>query len=90
MGASAESLLTVQQRCMHMRKHGDVVYLPKGIASAEIKKAFAYPGKVKTWECLLLAGPYGKYLMEGCFHVEVQDPLSLHVMRAGGTMLISL
>lgn len=29
-------------------------------------------GKMKTAEKLLLCGPYGKYLLEGCFHPSVQ------------------
>ena len=49
-----------------------MVCLPRGIPSVEFEKAFGYPGKVITSEYLLLAGPYGKYLLEDCFHPEVQ------------------
>ena len=55
-----------------MRLYDAVVCLPRGIASVEFEKAFGYPGKVITSEYLLLAGPYGKYLLEDCFHPEVQ------------------
>ena len=55
-----------------MRLYDEVVCLPRGIASVEFEKAFGYPGKVITSEYLLLAGPYGKYLLEDCFHPEVQ------------------
>jgi len=55
-----------------MRIYDEVVCLPRGIASIEFEKAFGYPGKVITSEYLLLAGPYGKYLLEGCFHPTVQ------------------
>ncbi|DBA98245.1 TPA: hypothetical protein ACH3X1_001169 [Trebouxia sp. C0004] len=70
--ASAEALLAVQQRCIDMRLYDEVVCLPRGIASVEFEKAFGYPGKVITSEYLLLAGPYGKYLLEDCFHPAVQ------------------
>ena len=55
-----------------MRLYDAVVCLPRGIASVEFEKAFGYPGKVITSEYLLLAGPCGKYLLEDCFHPEVQ------------------
>lgn len=55
-----------------MRIYHDVVCLPPGIRSVEFEKAFGYPGKFKTWEYLLMAGPYGKYLLEDCFHPDVQ------------------
>ncbi|DBA87959.1 TPA: hypothetical protein ACH3X1_004944 [Trebouxia sp. C0004] len=55
-----------------MRLYDQVVCLPRGIASVEFEKAFGYPGKVITSGYLLLAGPYGKYLLEDCFHPEVQ------------------
>ena len=62
----------VQQHCKDMRIYHDVVCLPPGIRSVEFEKAFGYPGKFKTWEYLLMAGPYGKYLLEDCFHPDVQ------------------
>ncbi len=46
--------------------------IPPGIRSVEFEKGFGYPGKFKTWEYLLMAGPYGKYLLEDCFHPDVQ------------------
>ena len=55
-----------------MRIYHDVVCLPPGIRSVEFEKAFGYPGKFKTWEYLLMAGPYGKYRLEDCFHPDVQ------------------
>ena len=55
-----------------MRAYDDVVCLPQGIASVQFEQMFGYPGKPKTWEYLLLCGPYGKYLLEGCMHPPIQ------------------
>lgn len=38
----------------------------------EFENALGAAGKFKTWEYLLTAGPYGKYLLEDCFYPEVQ------------------
>ena len=70
--ASPAQLLAIQQRCIDMRAYDDVVCLPRGIASVEFEKMLGYPGKPKTWEYLLLCGPYGKYLLEGCLQATVQ------------------
>ena len=42
------------------------------MTAIHFKKAFGVGGQLKSAEYLLLAGPYGKYLMQGCFHPEVQ------------------
>ena len=59
--------------CRGMRDYNAVVCLSAGIKSVEFEKAFGEPGKIKTWEYLLLAGPYGKYLLEDCFSPDVQE-----------------
>ncbi|KAL0042142.1 hypothetical protein WJX77_004487 [Trebouxia sp. C0004] len=70
--ATPQALSTAKQRCEDMRIYDDVVCVPPGIRTVEFEKALGSAGKVKTWEYLLMAGPYGKYLLEDCFHPEVQ------------------
>lgn len=55
-----------------MRIRDEVCYLPLGMTAVHFEKAFGVGGQLKSAEYLLLAGPYGKYLMQGCFHSEVQ------------------
>lgn len=71
--ALAEQVAYTLRLSRGMRDYNDVVCLPDpaGIKSVEFEKA---PGKMKTsWEYLLLAGPYGKYLLEECFSPDVQQ-----------------
>ena len=71
--ASAEQLVNTLRLCKGMRDYNHVVCLPAGIKSVEFGKAFGEPGKMKTWEYLLLAGSYGKHLLEECFSPNVQQ-----------------
>lgn len=70
--ADPEQLAHLLSLCTDMMRYDDVVCLPAGIKSVEFEKAFGEPGQFNTWEYLLLAGPYGKYLLEECFSPEVQ------------------
>lgn len=70
--ATPEALSKAKKRCEDMRIYDDVVCLPPGIRTVEFEKALGAAGRFKTWEYLLMAGPYGKYLLEDCFHPEVQ------------------
>lgn len=36
------------------------------------EKAFDVLGTLKSSEHLLLAGPYGNHILQGCFHAEVE------------------
>ncbi|DBA77429.1 TPA: hypothetical protein ACH3X1_009261 [Trebouxia sp. C0004] len=62
--ATPQALSTAKQRCEDMRIYDDVVFVPPGIRTVEFEKVLGSAGKVKTWEYLLMAGPYGKYLLE--------------------------
>ena len=62
----------VVERCKGMRVRDEVCCLPHGMTAVHFEKAFGVGGQLKSAEYLLLAGPYGKYLMQGCFHSEVQ------------------
>lgn len=61
-----------QQRCKGMRAYDEHVCILNGIYSMHFEKAFGMAGKLETAEKLLLCGPYGKCLLEGCFHARVQ------------------
>lgn len=57
-----------------MRAYHDEVCVPSlsGIYTVHFKKMFGMAGKPKTAEQLLLTGPYGKYLLKGCFYSPLQ------------------
>ncbi len=60
------------KRCEAMRATGTTCCLPSGVAPCHFEKALGEPGTLKASEYLLLAGPIGKYILEGCFHEEQQ------------------
>ena len=41
------------------------------------EKGLGMPGSLKSSEYLLLAGPVGKYLLQGCMHSKQQAGCSL-------------
>ena len=51
-----------------MRKPSLGSCLPSGYTHIEFEKALGEPGTLKTSEYLLLAGPIGKYILEGSMH----------------------
>ncbi|KAL0040304.1 hypothetical protein WJX77_002792 [Trebouxia sp. C0004] len=67
------------ERCKGMRVRDEVCCLPLGMTTVHFEKAFGVGGQLKSAEYLLLAGPYGKYLMQGCFHSEVQAAVFKHL-----------
>ena len=69
---NAAQLATAQQRSIAMRLKDSISCMPTGVAHIQFEKALGMPGTVKTHEYLLLAGPIGKYLLEGCFHPDQQ------------------
>lgn len=66
-----------------MRVRDEVCCLPLGMTAVHFEKAFGVGGQLKSAEYLLLAGPYGKYLMQGCFHSEVQPAVFKYLDRLG-------
>ncbi len=60
------------------------MHVVAGLSGVHFEKAFGAPGALKTSEYLLLAGPVGKYILQGAFHAEQEEvvfrcaiPLSL-------------
>lgn len=70
--ATSEQWQSTQQCCIDMRAYDAEVCVPSGIYTVHFEKMFGTAGKPKTAEKLLLTGPYGKYLLEGCFHPPMQ------------------
>lgn len=56
-----------------MRERDSVSCLPSGYTHIEFEKALGLPGSLKTSEYLLLAGPIGKYILEGSMHPAQQE-----------------
>ena len=54
------------------RQRDNVSCLPSGCTHIQFEKALGMPGSLKTSEYLLLAGPIGKYILEGGMHPEQQ------------------
>lgn len=50
----------------------DTICIPSGIAGVHFEKMFGMPGQPKSAEYLLLAGPLGKYLLDGSMHKDQQ------------------
>lgn len=46
--------------------------LHSGMASVDFDKAFGSTGTLKTSKYLLMAGPIGKYILQGVFHPAQQ------------------
>ena len=65
-------LSTSRQRCTAMRQRDSVSCLPSGCTHIQFEKALGMPDSLKTSEYLLLAGPIGKYILEGGMHPEQQ------------------
>ena len=63
--ATQEQLQKVQQLCRGLREYNDVCCLPVGMKAIRFEKAFGIAGQLKSSEYPLLAGPIGKYLMQG-------------------------
>lgn len=66
---------TIRGRCAvttDRDQHDATICIPAEFAGHHFEKAFGMPGSLKSSEYLLMAGPMGKYLMEGCMHAEQQ------------------
>ena len=63
----------INQRCgvtSDARMFDDTICVPSELAGVHFEKGFGSPGALKSSEYVLLAGPMGKYLLEGCLHSE--------------------
>ncbi|KAL3161647.1 hypothetical protein ABBQ38_009168 [Trebouxia sp. C0009 RCD-2024] len=69
---NAQQLETSRARCKAMRQQNGDTCLPSGWTQIEFEKALGMPGVLKTSEYILLQGPIGKYILEGCMHTEQQ------------------
>ena len=70
-----EQLQTLRLRCEFMTDSSgfdDTICVPKELAGVHFEKGFGMPGASKSAEYLLLAGPMGKYILEGSMHAEQQ------------------
>ena len=66
---------TINQRCAFSTDRGhadDTICVPTAFASHHFEKGVGMPGSLKSSEYLLLAGPLGKFLLEGSMHAETQ------------------
>jgi len=48
------------------------ICIPSEFYGRHFEKGLGMPGALKSSECLLLAGPVGKYLLQGCMHSAQQ------------------
>ena len=70
-----EQLETLRQRCEFMTDvsgFDDTICIPADIAGIHFEKGFGMPGQLKSADYLRLAGPIGKYILEGSMHAEQQ------------------
>ena len=72
--ARAAQLQQVRERIGAMQTDPSSA-LFSGLTSVDFDKAFEAAGALKTWEYLLLAGPVGKYTLQGVFHEEQQSAM---------------
>ena len=66
----------IQKRCeitSDADMFDDTICIPSEFAGVHFEKAFGKPGALKSHEKLLMAGPMGKYLLEGCMHPAQQE-----------------
>ena len=69
--ASDAQLQQLRERLAAMRNDPNSC-LYTGLASVDFEKAFGGTGALKTSEYILMAGPVGKYILQGVFHEEQQ------------------
>ena len=73
-GGTKQQVDTIRQRCAFSTDRDDAddtICIPAAFAGHHFEKGFGMPGSLKSSKYLLLAGPLGKYLLEGCMHAEV-------------------
>ena len=70
-----EQLQTLRLRCEFMTDSSGfdgTICVPKEFAGVHFEKGFGMPGALESAEYLLLAGPMGKYILEGSMHADQQ------------------
>lgn len=66
-----------------MRERDSVSCLPSGYTHLEFEKALGMPGSLQTSKYLLLAGPIGKYILEGSMHPAQQEAVFEYLDLSG-------
>jgi hypothetical protein len=54
-------------------------HMPRGWTSTNVKHCFSYPGFLKAHEWTLLAGPLGKYALQGLLPAALESPLFMYL-----------
>lgn len=54
-------------------------HMPKGWTSTNVKHCFSNPGWLKQHEWMLLAGPLGKYALQGLLPATLETPLFMYL-----------
>ena len=61
-----------EKRLSEATEHG---HMPKGWTSTNVRHCFSNPGWLKQHEWILLAGPLGKYALQGLLPAALEAPL---------------